>query len=127
MRAALCIGAALALAACGSSRMEGEPEAARARGDLGAPAARATSAASAPATVRGTVLDASSGRPLAGALVQGPGGTQSTSDRDGRFELQRLPVGAPGEILATTEDGRSGRNHLRSIREGVLEVVVFVR
>ena len=113
----------LALAACGSSREEGGPD--PASGSAGA-GGSGSAAAAGPAIVRGTVLDASSGRPLAGALVQGPGGKQTTSDKDGRFELQHLPVGAGGEIVATTQDGRSGRNQLRSLREGVLEVVLFV-
>lgn len=124
MKRALALVLALALAACGSSRGEDGPDPSA---GTGLAAGTHGGAAAAPATVRGTVLDASSGRPLAGVLVQGPGGTQSTSDREGHFELQRVPVGVDGEILATTGDGRWGKNRLRTVREGVLEVVLFVR
>jgi hypothetical protein len=124
MKRALSLALCLALAACGSSRGEDGPD--PAAGGAG-PGSGGSAAAAGPAIVRGTVLDASSGRPLAGVLVQGPGATRATSDKDGRFELQHLPVGAAGEIVATAQDGRSGRNRLRAVREGVLEVVLFVR
>ncbi len=123
-RAALCC--LLLLAACAGSRGEGKAERAPREGE-GSALRDPRAPRGGPASVRGTVLDAASGRPLAGALVQGPGGAQAVSDREGRFALERLPVGGGGEVVATTDDGRSGTNRLRALREGVLEVVVFVR
>ena len=80
-----------------------------------------------PAVIRGTTIDAASGQPLPGVAVQGPGGTTATSDRDGRFELPGLPVGFEGELVATSDDGRSARNPLRPLKEGPLEVVLVLR
>jgi len=125
---ALCAAAllgALLTGSCGSSEVEGEPGP---RADYQTnPGSGARAARGGPARIVGTTVDASSGEPLAGCLVQGPGGTQATSDRSGRFEIRDLPVGAAGELVATAEDGRSGRNRLRPLKSGSLEVVVFVR
>jgi hypothetical protein len=76
--------------------------------------------------VTGTVVDARTGRPVAGARLQGPGGVEATSDARGRFLLRGLALGASGDLVATW-DGLSGRNRLRALAGGPLEVVVHVR
>jgi hypothetical protein len=81
----------------------------------------------APPLVTGTVVDARTGKPLAGATVRAPGGLEATSDARGRFMLRGLPRGTSGELVATTASGRTGKNRLRSLAGGVLEVVVHVR
>jgi hypothetical protein len=80
-----------------------------------------------PPLVTGTVVDARTGKPLAGATVRGPGGSEATSDARGRFVLRGIPRGTAGELVATTETGRTGRNRLRGLAGGPLEVVVHVR
>jgi hypothetical protein len=77
-------------------------------------------------TITGTVVDARSGKPVAGAVVRG-GGVETKSDARGRFELRGLERGWEGDLLATTEGGRNGKNRLRALEGGTLEVVLFVR
>ena len=77
--------------------------------------------------VTGTVVDARTGKPVAGALVRGPDGVEAKSDARGRFVLSGLAPGASGELVATAESGRSGRNVLRPLAAGPLEVVLYVR
>jgi hypothetical protein len=79
------------------------------------------------AVVTGTVLDARTGKPLRGALIRGPGGVEAKSDASGRFVLRGLALGSQGELVATTEGGLQGKNRLRPLEGGVLEVVVHVR
>jgi len=84
--------------------------------------------ASGPApVVTGTVLDARSGKPVAGATVRAPGGQTATTDRQGRFVLRGLPAGTSGELVGTTEAGLTGKNLLRPLEGGALEVVLYVR
>jgi len=119
----------LGLTACGTGRVGASDV--RPGPGPGDPAAEggtpAGALAAGPAIVRGTAVDASSGRPLAGVRIEGPGGLVDTSDPDGRFELAGLPLGVSGELVARTDDGRTGRNKLRPLTAGALEVVVFVR
>ena len=77
--------------------------------------------------VLGTTLDARTGKPLANALVRGPNGVEARSDERGRFVLRGLALGAAGDLVATTESGLSGRNRLRTLTGGPLEVVVYLR
>jgi hypothetical protein len=77
--------------------------------------------------VTGTVVDARTGKPIAGALVRGPGGVETQSDARGRFVLRGLVLGASGELVGTTEAGLSGRNLLRALEAGPLEVVLHLR
>lgn len=86
------------------------------------------SAATGPAPlVTGTVLDARTGKPVAGATVRAPGGQQATTDERGRFVLRGLALGTSGELVGTTEAGLAGKNHLRPLAGGPLEVVLYVR
>jgi hypothetical protein len=105
--------------ACGSSRSAPErPRTAHeARGAHPGP----------PAVIRGTTVDASTGAPLGGVRVEGPGGAMTRSDPAGRFELRGVETGIAGELVGRTDDGRSGRNRLRPLTGGVLEVVLVVR
>lgn len=113
------------LCGCGTSRSrEGQRPVA---GDEAGASTQGGGVAQGRAVVRGTTIEASTGRPLGQVLVEGPGELRTTSDRDGHFELRGLPVGVAGELLATAPDGRTGRNVLRELRAGVLEVVLFVR
>jgi hypothetical protein len=90
--------------------------------------ARPASVATGPApVVAGTVLDARTGKPIAGALVRGPGGVEAKSDAQGRFVLRGLALGATGELVATTESGLTGKNPLRALEGGLLEVVLHLR
>jgi hypothetical protein len=77
--------------------------------------------------VIGTTLDARSAKPLAGVVVRGPGGVEARSDAQGRFLLRGLPLGAEGELVATTEAGLVGRNRLRALEGGAIEVVLYLR
>jgi hypothetical protein len=77
--------------------------------------------------VTGTVLDARTGKPLSGALVRGPDGVETKSDAHGRFVLRGLELGASGELVGTTDSGLTGRNRLRELEGGPLEVVLYLR
>ena len=77
--------------------------------------------------VLGTVLDARSGKPVSGATVKAPGGLQAKSDEHGRFVLRGLALGTSGELVGTTQGGLSGKNRLRPLVGGPLEVVLYVR
>ncbi len=79
-----------------------------------------------PAVVVGTVLEAATGKPVRGAVVSGPGGSQAVSDERGRFELAGLFAGMQGTLVA--REGRlAGENRLRPLEAGRLEVVIFLR
>jgi hypothetical protein len=80
-----------------------------------------------PPVVTGTVLDARTGTPIPGALVRGPGGVETRSDARGRFVLRGLALGASGDLVGTTEAGLTGKNLLRSLEGGPLEVVLHLR
>ncbi len=79
------------------------------------------------ATVVGTVLDAATREPLAGADVRGPHDSRATSDASGRFRLESLHSGEGGEVVATTDDGLEGRVELRPLSPGELEIVLHLR
>jgi hypothetical protein len=116
MKVAL-LGAALAL--LGACRNPGADDPDAARVQAPAPAGPAP-------IVTGTVLDARTGKPIAGALVRGPGGVETKSDASGRFVLRGLALGASGELVATS-DGLTGKNLLRTLEGGPLEVVLHLR
>ena len=79
------------------------------------------------AEIRGTVVDALTGVPVAGASIEGPAGARATSDEHGRFHLTGLPVGAEGDLVARSKQGAEARNPLRPLRSGTLEVVLRLR
>lgn len=116
-RMALALLASAALLACHN------PRSVRA----GAEEASAPSTSGPSPVVTGTVLDARTGKPVAGALVRGPGGVEARSDAGGRFVLRGLALGASGELVATTEAGLRGKNLLRPLASGPLEVVLHLR
>jgi hypothetical protein len=78
------------------------------------------------AIVTGTVLDAATGIPVEGAHLEGPAGTRATSGSDGRFELTGLRERDEGEIVARTDDGRTGSVRVRPLAPGRLEVAVHL-
>jgi len=77
--------------------------------------------------VTGTVLDARTGKAVAGATVRAPDGQTATTDARGRFVLRGLAAGTSGELVGTTEAGLTGKNLLRPLEGGSLEVVLYVR
>ncbi len=105
MRGLLPILIALCASACGSEHGAGETSHAR---------------------VCGTVIDGSTGEPLAGAAIVGPGGAKTRSDERGWFVLEGLSAGASGEVRATVEGGVSGVTPLRELAPGELQIVVRV-
>jgi hypothetical protein len=64
-----------------------------------APASPPASPVAATGTLRGRVIDAATGAPVAGAVVSAGDATQTT-DADGRFTLTDVPLG-PVEVMAT--------------------------
>ena len=100
------------------------------RGD-GEPRLGVTSAAPrglSPSVVYGTVVEASTGEPRAGVLVEWSAvGVRTRSDDAGRFVLQGLPLGVAGVIEAHTDDELVGRNRLRPLDGEPLEVVIYLR
>ena len=76
--------------------------------------------------IRGTAIEAKTGKPLGGATVVGPGNVETKTDAQGRFSL-RLAHGAAGELVARTDAGLEGRNRLLPRSGGELEVVIFLR
>jgi len=116
-RALLAVAAALLVAACHN------PSATETLERAGSPSGR-----SGPGPViTGTVLDARTGAPIAGALVRGPHGVEARSDEHGRFVLRGLALGESGELVGTTEAGLRGTNRLRPLEPGALEVVLHLR
>jgi hypothetical protein len=76
--------------------------------------------------VTGTVLDAATGEPIAGAHVEGPAGSHADSGRDGRFKLEGLRERDEGEVVARTDDGRAGSVRLRPLAPGGLEIALHL-
>lgn len=79
------------------------------------------------ASISGTVLDARSGEPVAGAEITGPGGSKARSDAKGRFVLEELEVGRDGAVEARLSDGRKARVTLLPLANARLEIVLHVR
>jgi len=79
------------------------------------------------ASVQGTVVDAATRAPVAGAQVTAPDGSRARSDDAGRFAIADLAPGLEGDLVAEGPDGRVGRVPLRPLRPGPLEVVVHLR
>jgi len=90
-------------------------------------AAGTVDAAAGEAIVQGTVVDAATRAPVAGAQVTAPGGSRARSDDAGRFRIAGLAPGLEGELVAEGPDGAVGRVPLRPLRPGTLEVVVHLR
>ncbi|MEW6072233.1 MAG: carboxypeptidase regulatory-like domain-containing protein [Planctomycetota bacterium] len=111
----------LLAAACGAQR------AGESATSFGPAEAAARIGAGPPPLVQGTVVEAATGKPLAGALVRAPGGQEVRTGADGRFVLAGLPAGTAGELAARTASGLAGRVRLRPLAPGTLEVVLFVR
>jgi hypothetical protein len=112
---------ALLCLACGAGRRH--DEAARSPSSAGAQAASARL----PPRILGTTVDARTGQPLARVRLTFGEGEEVLSDARGRFEIEDLEAGASGDLLARTDDGRSGRNRIQPLAGGPLEVVVYVR
>ncbi len=106
--------------ACGSSQRAGE-DAPSGPGPIPA------SAKSGPPVVVGTVLEAASGQPVAGATVTGPNGATAETDADGRFRLKGLSAGDGGTLKAVGPAGLEGQVKLRPLAGGRLEVVLHLR
>jgi hypothetical protein len=121
----LCALLALALAACGtaaeSSRSALRPPSG---GASGASGGAATEARPGEVEVRGTALDARTGALLAGVRVEGPGGVQAVSDRNGRFVLHGILPGTVGEVRGSLQDGRQDAVTLRARSGGRVDVVL---
>jgi hypothetical protein len=77
--------------------------------------------------VCGATLDAETGEPLVGVLVEGPRGSRAVSDPAGRFELLGLEVGDSGLLKATRGAEYAGDLPLRPLAAGRLEVVFHLR
>lgn len=74
----------------------------------------------------GHVLDRSSGEPIVGARLEGPGGRTAVSDKDGFFVLTGFSVGESGELIATWGKDASVSTRLRPLEQGRLEVVLHL-
>jgi hypothetical protein len=112
------IAGSLLVAGCGSNGS---------RSEASQPYPALSGAGETTAEIRGTVVDALSGAPVAGVSIEGPAGARATSDEHGRFHLSGLPVGAEGELVARSKQGMEARNPLRPLRSGTLEVVLRLR
>ena len=77
--------------------------------------------------VCGATLDAETGEPLVGVLVEGPRGSRAVSDPAGRFELLGLELGDSGVLRATRGAEYQGDLPLRPLAAGRLEVVFHLR
>jgi hypothetical protein len=88
---------------------------------------RASSAGSEAPVVSGATLDAETGEPLVGVLVEGPRGARAVSDPAGRFELIGLKLGDQGVLSASRGAEYRGELPLRPLAEGRLEVVFHLR
>jgi hypothetical protein len=113
---ALAAGLVLALASCGGAK----PSAA---------------GASAECTLLGTVLDAATREPVAGARIDAAGAGTAVSSDDGRFAIRDLPFGTEGLVTAAAPDSlgapetpgnRRGSVTLRPLREPTLEIVLHL-
>jgi len=83
--------------------------------------------AASPAVLLGTVIEAGSGKPVAGAWIEAPSGERAETDENGRFRLQGVPLGTEGFLQAGTEGGLIGKNLLRPVTSGELEIVIYLR
>jgi len=79
------------------------------------------------AVVTGTVVEAATGKSVAGARIEGPGGRRTRSDDRGRFQLDGLEVGTTGEVKATGPDGRTASVTLRRLSAQKLEIVLALK
>ncbi len=75
--------------------------------------------------VAGTVLDRTTGGPIADVRLTFPDGREVRTNEQGRFLAADLPIGLSGELVARAEDGREGRIALRPLGRRQLEVVVY--
>jgi hypothetical protein len=79
------------------------------------------------AVIVGTVVDAATGKSVANAKVEGPGGRKTSSDDNGRFRFEGLEIGTTGEVKASTSDGRTATVPLRRLSDKKLEIVLSVK
>jgi hypothetical protein len=80
------------------------------------------------ASVHGTVLDATSGVAVGGALVELEDGTSVETDPEGRFRVLGLAPGTEGPLRASHPDHGGARVTLRPLPAGSdLEVVLYLR
>jgi hypothetical protein len=76
------------------------------------------------AIVCGTVFDLKTGAPAADVAVSFAGGKAAHTDAQGRFEIQGLELGASGEVLARSSDGREGTVKLLPLGSERREIVL---
>ncbi len=79
------------------------------------------------AEVFGTALDAGTGAPLVGVLIQGPRASRAVTDLAGRFRLRGLRAGDCGLLTATRGQVFHGELPLRPLQPGAFEVVFHLR
>ncbi len=79
------------------------------------------------AVIVGTVVDAATGKSVANARVEGPGGRKTTSDDGGRFRFEGLEIGTTGDVKASVSDGRTATVPLRRLSEKKLEIVLYLK
>lgn len=115
------LGLLVAISACGSSPKAAEPLVEHSAGDLEYDRSGLLP------VVTGTVIEASTGRFLAGVQVEGPDGQKTSTNAEGYFELRGLSYGNKCIIKATSESGLKGENRLRTLQAGLLEVVIYLR
>jgi hypothetical protein len=79
------------------------------------------------AVIVGTVVDAATGKSVANARVEAPGGRKTTSDDTGRFRIEGLEMGTTGDVKASTSDGRTASVPLRRLSDKKLEIVLYLK
>ena len=112
---------ALALACAGGCKSPEPTSGSTAAVELPAPDPRLG-----PPVVLGTVIEAATGQPVAGAKVVAPNGLEALTDDSGRFQLRGLEHGSEGELQASSGD-LAGSIRLRPLLGGRLEVVLHLR
>lgn len=78
------------------------------------------------AVVCGTVMDLSTNRPAEGVDVTAPAGRSARTDEEGRFEIRGMALGAFGELLAQSSDGRRAELTLLPLGRERREVVLYL-